>query len=722
MQPSLIRRIALVIVVVFALCTMLVMVLPSMAQDGGDTSRRLAPDQPVTGTLDADNFAESYVFAASTGDTISLSATTEAEELSLALLLTDPEGGLVASDGDLSTPAEATLTDVALETTGTYVVTVLRGTGADGDASGEYTLTLTGELTTPTSTPAPTQQPAATIREGNNVYIALEDGGIDISLQWSAAVDLNLEVRDPVGGTLYFDSLTVPSGGTHSGNTNGLCEDATADVPTEGSAWPQGYVPVGSYEVIIYYEQQCEVGGPQTFTLKASVNGEESQSVSGVLNPGQNYLARLTLDINRSWSVFNGGVNAGLDLGLPTNSQEIAFNQSAFGTIDNQKPKDGYTFNGAVDQTVTVDMSATSGSLDTLLILLGPDGRLIADNDDRTDGTSTDSLLQVTLPEAGLYTIVATRYGQVIGGTEGNYTLFLGQGTTTVDGTVATPVTTVATVPGGNVEVTLQWFTRADLQLQVRDPSGATVFDDTPSIASGGILDQNFVGNRGCVPATDGTPMYYIYWPTNRQPPLGTYEVEVWFQNDCDDPTPVNFDLTIEVGGQLLAAAGSQSTVSATATAVGNRYLITFTINAQGAVNLGTGNFFSMNSVSTGLDYTAQLATAQQLECDQTVQGRIDLLPGFAIYSFEGIAGDRISIGMARIGNTTSLDTAVYILDPLLTQVANNDDIEVGENTNSLIDEYQLDRDGTYYIIATRYGLSYGATTGDFTLNLDCLP
>lgn len=717
------RQAMIVIVAISLIGAGILIAAPTGAQDG-ESERQLSPNTPVTGTLDADNFAESFIFEASEENTISLTATTSADDLSLALILTDPNGDVVASDGDLSTPQSASISNLTLETDGTYVVTVLRGTGADGDTEGEYTLTLTGDITPPDDTAdVPT-----TIRDGDNVFIVLENGGIEFSLQWAAAVDFNLEVRDPVGGALYFDSLSVASGGEHGGGINDSCENATSDNPTEIINWAEGSVPVGSYEIIIYYEQACNVGGPQSFVLTTLFDGEDAQVINGVLNPGQNYLARLVVDVDRGWTIFNGGVSpANLDLTPVAAPQVATIGQSMTSTITNENPKDGYTFQAGAAQTVSIDMAATSGSLDTLLILLGPDGRLVASNDDRTDGSTTDSGLQIVLTEDGAYTIIATRYGQVIGGTEGNYTLFvdIGNSTTVLDDgsdtTDTTDVTTTA-LPAGSIQVNLQWFTGADLQLQVRDPSGATVFDDEATIASGGILDQTRVGNRGCEPAV-GTPTTYIYWPTTRIPPAGTYEVEVWFQDDCDDPTPVNFGLTVTVNGTTLKFDDTQATTTtATASTQGNRYMLNFTVDNSGGVTLGDGGFFSMdvNNIAAGLDFESQLGTATPIEYEDTVQGRIDQNQKFVVYSFGGRAGDRVGISMTRIGQS-SLDTAVYVIGPGNIPLIGNDDIEPGANTNSLIQDVDLLQDGTYYIIATHYGLKYGATAGEFTLTLDPL-
>lgn len=695
--------------------------MSAQAQD--DNGRRLSANQPVTSSLDAENFAETYVFEASAGNTITITATTGTPDLSLALLLTGPNGAVVARDGDLATPQAATLSNIELPEDGTYVVTIMRGTGAEGDASGDYTLILAGQITPPSGTGVTPASP--TIRDGDNIYVILPNGGIEIELQWSAAVDLNLEVRDPVGGTLFFENLSTNSGGSHSGNTNGVCDNATATQPSEQATWTNdGYVPTGSYEIIIYYEQQCNVGGPQPFTLRATVNDEDTQGITGVVNPGQNYLARLTLDVNNNWRLFNGGINANLDL-APVTPQTANPGQTIFGNITNEKPKDAYTFTAATGQVITADLQATSGSLDTLLILLGPDGRLVADNDDRPEGGSTDSLIQITAPSTGTYTLIASRYAQVIGGTEGRYTLFIDVSTPVVDAgdtetTIPTPSSTTVQ-PNGNIEVTLQWFTRADMQLQVRDPSGTTVFDDVPTIASGGILDQNFVGNRGCVTSTLPSPTYYIYWPTNRVAPVGTYEVEVWFQNDCSDTSPVNFGLSVVVNDQLLTAGNNTTTATATATTVGNRYMITFTIDNDGNVTLGEGGFFDMNSVATGLDYLPALTTARLIDFDTITDGQITLDQKFVVYQFSGLAGQRIGVELSRIG-TGSLDTAVYILDQSGVPLIGNDDIIPGENTNSRIQEYQLVFDGTYYIIATHYGLRYGATQGNYRLQLSLFP
>jgi hypothetical protein len=522
------------------------------------------------------------------------------------------------------------------------------------------------------------------------------------------------EVRDPVGGTVHAFSPGSPSGGTLDADVNEVCASAIGDNPTETVAWPAGDVPAGSYEIIIYYFDACDVGGSQVFTLSAEVNGEAAQSVVGTLIPGQQYLSRLVVDADGTWTLVNGGVNAGLDITLFRNqiasADSIAVGSTVSGLITNASPARVYTFDAAAGSSVNISLQAQTGSLDTYLVLLGPDSTPVADNDDR-DETTTDSAISRTLAADGTYTIIATRYGLTIGGTEGEFTLTV----TTSDlaevptGEVTEPGEPTAEagpdLPGGAIEVQLTWNTNADLQLLVRDPLGAAVFDDIPTISSGGVLYED--GNVGCVDTTTD-PLSYIYWPTGRLQP-GIYEVEIWYQNTCDDTSPVNFVLEVGVQGESVINTAPQLI------SPNSRYMVTFKIEPDLTVTAGPGGFFDMANASS-LNYQAQLATATPITYQQIVTGSITEQQRFVVYSFEGETGDTVTIGMNVTGNT--LDPALYLISPEGIQIDYNDDVTPGENPNSVISEVTLPSNGTYYIIATHYGLNYGGTQGTYELTL----
>ncbi len=687
------RALALVV----ALCAMLVaptfFASPAFAQ--GNTGRPITVGDVVTGTLDADNVVQVYTFAASAGDTISIDVSTDVDELAPVVMVTDEDGTVIAQDLDLDTATTATISDIELPGTGTYYITVMRGSGADGDASGTFTLSLSG------------------FQQIGGQTVTLENGGIVFELQWNAAVNLDLEVRDPLGNTVYHDSPGSPTGGVLDADINANCDTAVATSPTETIAWPAGDVPAGSYETIIYFVDACETFGSQSFTLSAQVNGEEQQSLTGTLNPGQEYLARLVLDPNGDWQLVNGGVNAGLNVSVfqrqIADATPVALGSTVSGTITNNTPAQAYTFTANAGTNVNINLTAQSGSLDTYLALLGPNGAMLAENDDIE--TSTDSRISTTLQVDGTYTIIATRYGLTIGGTEGEYNLSVtgqqaaAEAPPADTGTApAVDDTATAGLPDGSIEVALEWATQADIQLQVRDPNGDTVYDDQPVIPSGGILEE--AGNIGCVEPTDN-PLSYIYWPPNRLSP-GTYEVEVWYQDTCGDTRPVTFGLSVNVNQQTIINTTQAASPD-------SRYMITFEVQPDGTATAGPGGFFDMTNPAT-LNYTAQMPNAREISYGQTVSGSITAQDRFVLYAFEGQAGDSVTIGMDATGGT--LDPALYLISPDNIKIAENDDIVPGEDRDSLIEEITLPSSGTYYVIATHYGLDVGGTQGTFSLTL----
>jgi hypothetical protein len=668
--------------------------IPAYAQAGG--GQPLSVGETVTGTLDGKDFMQVYSLSGTAGDTVTIDVTTEVEALAPVVIVTDQRGSVIVQDADMATPTTATIADLVLPSTGSYYIIVMRGSGAQGDASGQFTLKLSG------------------VQQVGGQSITLENGGITFELGWNAAVDLNLEVRDPVGGSVQRFRTGVPSGGVLDADVNSNCDSATASSPTETIAWPAGSVPAGSYEIIVYYTDGCTTGGPQVFSLRVTVNGETPQTLTGTLNPGQEYLSRMVLATDGVWSLVNGGVNAGLDISVLrtelASASSMAIGSTVSGVITNGVPAQAYTFEADANTAITIAMNAQSGSLDPYLVLLGPDNTPLANNDD-VDSTTTNAGISRTLATSGTYTIIATRYGLTIGGTEGEYTLSLNTAqaataTTTGGATTAGVTTTPAAtpLPQGAIEIKLQWTTNAALQLLVRDPGGETVYNDIPITRSGGVLAA--AGNIGCRDLTT-SPVSYIYWPPNRLLP-GVYEIEVWYQNSCGDNTPVNFGLSVVVQGQTVINTTQNTNPD-------DHYMITFNVQSDGTVIAGSGGFFDMRSANT-LNYQAALSTATSISYGQRVSGSITQQQPFVVYSFDGQQGDVVTVGMNATGGT--LDPTLYLISPEGIQVAFNDDVSPGENSNSVINKVTLASSGTYYIVATHYGLNLGGTQGTYELTL----
>jgi hypothetical protein len=734
------------------LCFIL-MLFTSLVVDAQEATPTLTPGQATSGTLtrEGDTTAQVFTFEGSAGDVISLTATS-VDGLSVALLLTDAQGNFIAQARDVegtgATQLAATLTDDGL-----YYVTVLPIVGVTSLGEGTYALILetnaeigdgsdvTAEATAvvpaptevpltevvPTETaPVQTEEVPAQTEEAPTVFVTTS--GMQVTLGWNAAVDMDLEVRDPVGNTVYFDNPAVDFGGTFGPNVNGGCQALVADNPTEEAGWSPGGVPTGSYEVLVYYQDACGTNNPVDFTVTVTVNGQQLTPVEGTLLEGQVYISSYEVAGNGAATLSERrGVRGEEELPasaavLIRSAQPLQLGTPLQGFIGNDQPFQAYSFDIQANSVVTITMNANSGSLDPYVILLDPNGNVIYFNDDAAEGVTDSSLTNSLLPVAGTYTVVATRYGLSIGGTEGGYELSVGgtqnlasttpaanttPGATSVAQDVP-PVVAALQLPEGSIEVTLVWNNASDLQLLVRDPAGDSVFDDIPAIRSGGRLGA--AGNVNCS-STGNTPVSYIYWPPTVTPRAGSYELDVWFQNECNDTSAVNFTLYVSVNGQNVV---TEAVTSSQTFLQGEHFVSSFTIQEDGTVVAGQGGITGINS----LNWEAEAAQATPLTAGDSVNGSITLDNKFDLYSFDGLSGDIVTVQMTAAAQT-NLDTKLYLIGPDNTIVSQNDDAVAGENTDSLINNFTLPEDGQYIIIATHYGEQYGVTSGAYTLTLE---
>jgi hypothetical protein len=660
-----------------------------------------------------------YPFEGTAGQVVTVTATNQIG-VALALTLTDSSGTTIAQSFDLDITGQVSLPNVLLPTTGTYFVTAFKSAGVTASPAVEFTLTLT--VTTPvvqaTSVPAtveatteaPAATPEATPLAGATVEATpvttvtsgqlLTTSGLQIQLSWSSTDDLDLEVRDPVGGSLYFQTPTVNSGGSLSPNVNQACANTTT-TPSETASWSSGGIPTGSYEMLVYYQATCTGGNPVSFTLAVTVDGTPLDPIQASLREGQVFDASFVVngDGTSELTGLSGIVNDQLPADAATimsSAQSIQPGVGVNGAITNGQPYQAFSFQGAANDQVTVSMTATSGSLDTFLFLLDPSGNIVALNDDFEDGNTNAQITNALLPSTGNFTIVATRYGKRIGGTEGNFTL-----TYTTQGTQLSQA--FLDLPRGALEFRLLWNNATDQQMLVRDPGGNSVYVDVSSIRSGGQMVAS--GNVNCTPP-DGTPFSYVYWPSNTPPRPGVYEVQVWFKNECNDTTPVTANLYVTSNGQEVFHDTIQPLLN-------DRYLTSFTITADGQVVPSDGGIIT--GVDS-LDFQSELESATLIQSGAPVSGSITQDNKFDVYVFRGEAGDVFNIAM----NNTSgnLDPSLYLIGPAGDQVAANDDAVAGENTNSLIANFALPADGQYIIIATHFGARYGGTTGTYSLTL----
>jgi hypothetical protein len=678
---------------------------------------------PATSTLSADNLARVFFFVALTGEEVTLSAVGD-DDLTVGFIVTAADGTLLGQAREIE-GERAVAANITIPTTATYFVTVF-ALGAQGE--GTFSLLLSdsdeaagvtpppaetpSESTTPeASASAPTTPTAPSGTGFQEPRQVLLSNGLQVALSWSAAADLNLEVRDPVGNTLFFDSRTSPIGGSFGFDANGFCQVISPN-PVETATWAPGFLPTGNYEILVFYRQACQTPEPVEFTITVNVNGVELPPLTATLTPplpGQNSTYLTSFRVNEdTTAAFNaGGVYPDSSLNvvvappavLADAAQPIARDESVVGAVTQANYFQVYSYEAAANEVISASAAALNGSLDTLLQVTDANGNLVAVNDDSNNSTNSE-ILGLRLGNAGTYYFIVTRYGKEVGGTEGEFRLELSGAVAQVP-----PEVLALNVPPGEVQVFLTWQSGADVQLLVRDPAGDSVFDDQLRVASGGQMTLQ--GNINCNRAP-GNPVSYIYWPTGLLRP-GNYEIDVWYQNQCNDSAVVDVTLTIIVRGQLVTVENLRMPLN-------QHYVIGFNVAPDGSAQARAGGFSSRDV--TQLPW--QSRAAQSLTVNVPVFGQITDDNTFNVYTFEGIAGQRVTI--SSLATSPTLDTKLFLIGPNGVQLAENDDSGVVSptvrRTDAIIANVLLPENGTYTVVATRYAMNFGNTVGGYSLTV----
>ena len=113
------------------------------------------------------------------------------------------------------------------------------------------------------------------------------------------------------------------------------------------------------------------------------------------------------------------------------------------------------------------------------------------------------------------------------------------------------------TLGTGDVQVTLRWTGRDDLDLAVSEPGGEIIFFGNPQLPSGAALDVD--ANALCEVVTP-VPIENVFWPTTTAA-TGNYQAVVSLFTRCDarSTSPIPFTLTISVAGTPQIYSGEVS-------------------------------------------------------------------------------------------------------------------------------------------------------------------
>ncbi len=351
----------------------------------------------------------------------------------------------------------------------------------------------------------------------------------------------------------------------------------------------------------------------------------------------------------------------------------LSYGMSSRGPISDQRVSVPYGFLGRAGEVVSVEMRRLSGNLDPYLTLSSGQGVVLALNDDAgaEDAPQDARIDHFLLPAAGVYTITAGR--SPIGGGSGVYEMML-----TLEGT---------------------------------DPASAS--EASRVLQLGDTVTGEITAEQA----------------ERRYPFFGRQNTEVVIT--------------------LAQRSGNLNTYLALLDAAGNR--LAFNDDAPGSQTPGDSRIEGIRLPATGVytivasrsqsgDSTGEFAlTVDQLQSPtavpgptatpvpralsfgDVVRGMIDNQTPRVDFTFEGEQGQVITITLSRLDANTDLDTLLILLDAAGNRLAVNDDAPQPDNpdsTDARISGFRLPETGLYTIVATRFALEAGTSSGPFELSL----
>jgi len=142
----------------------------------------------------------------------------------------------------------------------------------------------------------------------------------------------------------------------------------------------------------------------------------------------------LTLDCENCTATSDKGDTGAVENNCPDIFDVLEYNETVTGEVTDEAYFIFFCFNGREGDEITLDVRATSGDLDTRLIIADIEvTETLAENDDRETG-NTDSLLEYTVEADGPYLIAVGRFQGEEGSTTGEFELAIEGPTTVVAG------------------------------------------------------------------------------------------------------------------------------------------------------------------------------------------------------------------------------------------------------------------------------------------------
>ncbi len=398
--------------------------------------------------------------------------------------------------------------------------------------------------------------------------------------------------------------------------------------------------------------------------ISDDVDDSLGASITTIRIPDDNFYFVIATRFGHSLGVTEGGFTLSLErVGVLSEAGGyLNYGDSVIGFIDDDTPRLIYVFEAERGDIINVRMQRVAGSnLDSYVYITSEDGQVLVDNDDR-EGSLDAAINSFLILEPGFYQVVASRFGQEAGITEGSFVL------------------TLETTPTSGQGISPE----AALLLRYGAESANSIESDAPG------RYYTFGAQRGDIISvtltrTGGNLDPYLVLLNGRREIL---------QEDDDSGSSNN----ALIQGFIIPETGT--------------YYI-YASRFEGDAGSTAGDFVLRLDGATGEAPVVAPGTLTILY-GSTVSGQIDNDRSSATYAFLADAGDVITIIMTRTGG--DLDPLLLLFSANSVQLAQDDDS--GPENDARIAAFVIPEDGIYYIIATRYRFQEGSTTGRYSLSL----
>lgn len=165
----------------------------------------------------------------------------------------------------------------------------------------------------------------------------------------------------------------------------------------------------------------------------------------------------------------------------------------------------------------------------------------------------TEGYFQIDLQEAVTAADLIITFSTIqLDGDDGDIVVQVGSSFGDISDAQELPVTSVV-VGTGDLQVSVSWNTRADVDLYLQEPTGETIFFGNETSEAGGMLDLD--SNVGC---PENEPQNENITYENAVPPAGEYIVSLDLFSTCGIVnTPTDYVVTVRSGNDVQTFTGS---------------------------------------------------------------------------------------------------------------------------------------------------------------------